>query len=269
MDRQGQRQPMIFRRFLQRFGQQPWGSIATELVIVVIGVFIGMQVSNWNEERETAQKAVVFTSRLTDDLRKEAWAYESTINYYRQTNANQRRVLDAMAGDIELSDEQFVISTYRATQYKDYARYRATYDELVSTGSMGLVSDQSLRETAINLFTTPFLEQIMLQTRESEYRRLFRESVSAPIQEALLVRCGDRPETELDYASIKDQLDFPCTLDLPPQKTQAAANSLKALPRFVPALQVRFADNQTALHDLQQVNLSVLKNLRAIRNATP
>ncbi len=36
---------MIFRRFLQRFHQQPWGSIATVLVIVIFGVFIGMQVS--------------------------------------------------------------------------------------------------------------------------------------------------------------------------------------------------------------------------------
>ncbi len=259
---------MIFRRFLQRFQQQPWGSIATELVIVIIGVFIGMQVSNWNEERETAQKGVVFTERLTDDLRKEAWAYESLINYSRQTNANQRRVLDAMAGDIELSDEQFVISAYRATQYKDFNRYRSTYDELVSTGNIGLVTDQTLRESAVSLFTTNFLEQIMLQTRVSEYRRLFRESVSAPVQQALLLRCGDRITTELDYASIEAELDYPCALDLPPEKIHAAAKALKGLTRLVPALQVRFADNQTALTDLQQVNRLVLKNLRAIRLRT-
>ena len=256
---------MMFRRFLQRFQHQPWGSIATELAIVIIGVFIGMQVSNWNEERETAQKAVVFTKRLADDLRREAWAYESLITYNRQTNADQRRVLDAMAGDIELSDEQFVISAYRATQYKDYNRYRATYDELVSTGNIGLVADRILRETAVALFTTNFLEQITLQTRESEYRRVFRESVSAPVQEALLVRCGDRLAHELDYAAIENQLDYPCTLDLSPEKIRAAATALKATPRFVPALQVRFADNQTALTDLQQVNRPVLESLHAIR----
>ena len=260
---------MIFRRFLQRFHQQQWGAIATELVIVIIGVFIGMQVSNWNEDRATARQAAEFTVRLTDDLRKEAWAYESLINYNSQTNANQRRVLDAMAGDIELSDEQFVISAYRATQYKDFNRYRATYDELVSTGNIGLVKDQALRETAVALFTTNFLEQILQQTRESEYRRLFRESVSAPVQQALRLRCGDRITTELDYASIEAELDFPCTLDLPPEKIRAAASALKIQPRFVPALQVRFADNQTALSDLQQVNRLVLENLRAIRKGKP
>ena len=158
-----------------------------------------------------------------------------------------------------------MISAYRATQYKDFNRYRATYDELMSTGNIGLVADRTLRETAVALFITNFLEQMMLQTRESEYRRLFRESVAAPVQEALLLRCGDRPTFELDYASIEAELDFPCTLGLSIEKIKLAANVLKGLPRFVPALQVRFADNQTALSDLQQVNKAVLENLRAIR----
>ncbi len=260
---------MIFRRFLQRLKQHQWGAIATELVIVIIGVFIGMQVSNWNEEREISQKAAVFTARLTDDLRKEAWGYEWLINYSHETNVNQRRVLDAIAGEIALSDEQFVISAYRATQYKENTRYRATYDELVSTGTIGLIADLEMRETAVNLFAAPWLEQISQQTRDSEYRKLFRETVSAGVQDALLARCGDRPATVLDYATIEGSLDYPCTLDVPPEKIRAAADALKALPRFVPALRIRFADNQTALTDLQASNGSSLKGLRAIRNAKP
>ena len=42
---------MMFRRFLQRLKQHQWGAIATELAIVIIGVFIGMQVSDWKEGR--------------------------------------------------------------------------------------------------------------------------------------------------------------------------------------------------------------------------
>ena len=260
---------MIFRRFLQRFRQQQWSAIATELVIVIIGVFIGMQVSNWNEERETNQKAQVFTARLTEDLRKEAWGYEYLIAYNRETNANQRRVLDAMAGEIVLSDEQFVISAYRATQYKENGRARATYDELVSTGTIGLIADQEMLETAVNIFAAPWLDQISQQTRDSEYRRLFRETVSARVQEALLDRCGDRFASVLDYASIEGSLDYPCTLDVPPENIRAAADALKGLPRFLPALRIRFADNQTALIDLQTGNGSAMKSLRAIGNKKP
>ena len=59
---------MIFRRFLQRFRQQQWGAIATELAIVVIGVFIGIQVANWNEDRENSIRARRLATALQTDL---------------------------------------------------------------------------------------------------------------------------------------------------------------------------------------------------------
>lgn len=260
---------MIFRRFLQRFSQQQWGAIVTELAIVIIGVFIGMQVSNWNEERETNQRAAVFTARLTDDLRKEAWGYENVIEYNRETNVNQRRVLDAMVGKATLSDEQFMISAYRATQYIYNVRFRSTYDELVSTGNIGLVADENLRGTAIAIFTTPLLDQITQAARDSEYRSLFRATVPAEVQAALLARCGDHYATVLDYASIRDSIDYPCTLGLPAEDVRAAVATLKAMPRFAPALRIRFADNQSALTDLQVANGSALASLRALRSNTP
>ena len=260
---------MIFRRLALNLKLQNWTAIWIEFVLLVAGVFLGIQVSNWNEDRATNQKAVVFTARLTDDLRKEAWSYEYLIAYNRDTNRNQRRVLDAMAGEKPLSDEQLLVSAYRATQYKDAGQYRATYDELISTGTISLITDRQLRETAIGVFTTPAFDQLTEQVMGSEYRRLFRETVPAAVQESLLSRCGDRFAPVLDYAAIAGSIDFPCTLDVPPGKIQAAANALKALPRFVPALRIRFADNQTALTDLQESNREVLKGLRAIEEAKP
>jgi hypothetical protein len=211
---------------------------------------------------------VIFTERLTTDLLKEAWAYELLISYYRDTNKNQRLVLDTIAGDITMSDEQFVISSYRATQYNWNVRYRATYDELVSTGTIGLITDQELRETAMAIYTTPLFEEITEGAESSEYRRLFRESVSAEIQVALLNRCGDRYVSVLDYDAIEDSLNYPCTLDLPIEKIQRAANDLKALPRFVPSLRIRFADNQTAVVNMLLSDGNEVR-LRSIREAAP
>lgn len=256
---------MILRRFVQRFRRQQWGAVATELAIVIIGVFIGMQVTNWNEERETNQKAAAFTARLINDLRREAWSYEFLIEYNRDINRNQRRVLDAMTEEADMSDEQFVIAAYRASQYKYNDRYRATYDEMVSTGTIGLIAEQALRETAINVFTTPLMDVTAQEANRSEYRRLFRETVSAEVQQALLARCGDHFAPVLDYAAILGSIDYACTLGVSPAKVHAAATALKAAPRLVPALQVRFADTQTALTDLQVANKPLLESLRAMR----
>ena len=260
---------MLLRRVTEHVKAQNWFAVGIDFVIVVVGVFIGIQVSNWNEDREMQRKAAVFTERLTDDLRKEAWGYESVVAYSHQTNANQRRVLQALAGDIELSDEQFLINAYRATQFRENNRYRATYDELVSTGAIGLITDPVLREAAVGLFTTGFMEEFAQRVRDSEYRQLFRETVPAPVQEALLIRCGDRYPAELDYESLDTTIDYPCSLELPEEQISAAAFALRTLPRFRPALQVRFADNQTALTDLQDSNPIVLESLMAIRERKP
>ena len=260
---------MILRRLVENLNQQNWTAIAIEFVLLVLGVFLGIQVSNWNAEREMQQKAAVFTERLIQDLRKEAWGYEWIIEYNRETNANQRRALDALDGSVVMSDEQFLISAYRATQYKENGRYRATYDELVSTGTMGLIADPALRDAAGNVFTAPWLDQIAQQTKDSEYRRLFREAVSARGQEALLARCGDRFGTPLDYATITHSIDYPCTLGLPAEQVHAAVQVLKDSARFAPALRLCFADNQTALIDLLSGNGEARKTFRALRAETP
>lgn len=42
---------MFVRRLTANLKEQHWTTIVIELIIVIIGVFIGTQVSNWNEQR--------------------------------------------------------------------------------------------------------------------------------------------------------------------------------------------------------------------------
>ena len=46
---------MILRRVIAHFKKQEWTAIALDFLIVVVGVFVGLQVNNWNEAR-TAEK---------------------------------------------------------------------------------------------------------------------------------------------------------------------------------------------------------------------
>jgi len=55
---------MILRRVVDHLKLQHWTAIGIELVIVILGVFVGMQVSNWNDERHLAQKRVTAIARM-------------------------------------------------------------------------------------------------------------------------------------------------------------------------------------------------------------
>ena len=46
---------MLFRRVLQHVKEQNWTAVALDFVIVVVGGFVGLQVSNWNEAQSDKQ----------------------------------------------------------------------------------------------------------------------------------------------------------------------------------------------------------------------
>jgi hypothetical protein len=240
---------MLLRRISQSLKQQNWTAIWIEFILLVTGVFLGMQVANWNAERETKRKAGIFTERLKADLRYELWSEKLLIEYYKDVQDNSVLALGTLSGEKPMTDEQFLISAYRSSQYRWNVQQRATYDELVSTGTIGLIADEKLRKMAINMFTNPMNSDNMKEAKDSEYRRLFRENVAADVQQELLKSCGDKNVETLDYSNLSGQIDYACTLNLPGDKIRAAANALKAQSRIIPALQKRYADLGTAIYD--------------------
>jgi hypothetical protein len=165
---------MIMRRFSEALKQQNWTAIAIEFVLLVLGVFLGIQVANWNEARETRRKSLVFTERLKADLRAEDRTYQFLVAYNREVLANANRAVEALEGNASISEEALLVSAYRATQYRVRAQRSSTYDELVSTGNIGLIRDHALRDTAIRFFNMTAFDDLEREGMQSRYREAFR-----------------------------------------------------------------------------------------------
>lgn len=255
---------MRLRRIIEHLRNQDWTAVGIDFVIVVIGVFVGIQVANWNTERETDQRAAVFTERLKSDLREEAWAYEFLFEYTLDVQANAERTVDALSGRADLSNEALLVSAYRATQYKQRTRRRATYDELISTGTIGLIRDEGLRDLTMRLYAIPAIDHAVREGMQSRFREAFRMAIPNHVQRALSRDCGDREIQIGDFEGILDNIDYPCELDLPQAEIDAAAQVLRADPNLVPLLRLRIADMGTRLHDLKVNNRAVAEGLQAI-----
>ena len=255
---------MIVRRISEHVKAHNWFAVAIDLFVVILGVFIGMQVQDWNAARQTSVRSAEFSARLVSDLRVEAWGYEYLVEYNKDVLANAARAIRALSGAQSLPDEQFVVAVYRATQYKYNERRRATYDELVSTGAIGLIADAKLRQTAISVFTNPLFDVISQEGKDSGLRKVFRETAPADIQHALLKKCGDSYVEPGNFAGIAGSLDYECSLGVSAASIEAAALALRTHPALLPALKLRFADVETAITDLETNNTTVLSNLREI-----
>ena len=59
---------MILRRVTKHVTEQNWFAVFIDFLIVVVGVFIGIQVSNWNETRKEDAQEKDYLIRLYEDF---------------------------------------------------------------------------------------------------------------------------------------------------------------------------------------------------------
>ncbi|MCX7032486.1 MAG: hypothetical protein NT046_00715 [Arenimonas sp.] len=245
---------MLLRRLTLHVREQNWTAIGIDFVIVVVGVFIGIQVANWNDDRATARKARDFTERLRADLLDEAWGYEMQVGYYTDVLDNAKRAADALEGDAPLSDEALLVAAYRATQYNGNTRRRATYDELVSTGELGLVLDPAMRQLAHEVYNSAQFDIIVNEGVNSAYRKAFRMTLPHGVQREVASACGDKLVQPGDFASVDDSLDYPCTTGLSPAQLADAVARLRTNPDLLPLLRLRLLDVETSLSNFTSLN---------------
>ena len=76
---------MILRRLSAELRAQNWTTIGIELAIVIVGVFIGTQVSNWNEGRLQKRQTQRMLEQLRPELALDIDYFESVRAYYAVT----------------------------------------------------------------------------------------------------------------------------------------------------------------------------------------
>ncbi len=151
---------MILRRITEHVKAQNWTAVALDFLIVVVGVFIGIQVSNWNEVRIEGESKARYLEELALDL-------EMALAEIDETNAHAQMRVDAGLFLFEGKEEAIAKHDFRrmaqmfSVDNGEHAKpvehlplifstarvvdeHGATYQELVSTGNISVLRDRSL-----------------------------------------------------------------------------------------------------------------------------
>lgn len=258
---------MLLRRVMQHVRDQNWFAVGIDFVIVVVGVFIGIQVANWNEERLQAREGAEYAARLQADLGAELENWQNLVAYLRVVRDNADRAVAILEGRSEASDEALLIHAYRATQYMYYQRRRSTFDELTSSGSLGLIADPALRDTAVLYFRFDAIDKAFDDGVGSAIRRQFRSVLPMGVQEALDQACGDRIEYLGSLGRARLDLGYACETGLSAPEIAAAAEVLRIHPELLPALRFRAMNLRTSIGDLTAYAVDLDAALRAATGA--
>lgn len=116
-----------------------------EILLVVIGILIALQVNNWNEQQKLQEKEKLYLSRLKEEAKWNIDILDNQIKLYQKNALNLDSIASFLSNSVPKNESleiPAIPSFISAWKLKNSA-----YTELVSSGTLGVViSDLKLRE---------------------------------------------------------------------------------------------------------------------------
>ncbi len=134
---------MILRRVIKHFRNQEWTAIFLDFLIVVVGVFVGLQVSNWNAVRGDEAEYVRALERLDTEVNENFAIIDDIDPDIEQSLQNVQQAIVALQSCTESEKNQQSINVGLTEIRGTYGIHlrRHALDEL--TSNLRLLSLQS------------------------------------------------------------------------------------------------------------------------------
>jgi hypothetical protein len=216
---------MVIRRIREHVAGHNWFAVAVDLAIVIIGVFIGIQASNWNAARIERGEVRAYKAQIIQNLKSNEREIAARGAYYRQARVHALATLRDLDGN-PAGDEAFLIDAYQASQVWPVRMERSAYDEMIASGLAKSFGDSDIRQRLSQYYTLlPQFEATVTGT--TSYRERIRREMKYAVQERLRGRCDDEGRRFAD-GFVLLTLPEKCRLDLSPALVTLATTRLRA-----------------------------------------
>ena len=149
-----------------------------EIVLVVLGILIAIQINNWAEEKADAKLEQIFISRLIEDIRVDV----EVIGEFKAVAAHRldltELLIDSVANpEVALARPgEFLLAIIRSMAYSSPPLRSTTFEELKATGKIELIIDDTLKNLVFEYYNSD---------ATSRQYRTYREARLLPIRNML------------------------------------------------------------------------------------
>ncbi|MEO7278001.1 MAG: hypothetical protein ABIW33_08265 [Sphingomicrobium sp.] len=237
---------MIYKRVAARLKAQDWLAITIEIGIVVIGVFVGTLVANWNQDRVGKREVTKLLDQMRPQLAQTQLIDASEQVYYATTRRYADTALagwarDPQVSDPRVSDQDFVIAAYQASQITGNATDGQNIALVLGGDQIRQIDDPVLRKAVMRMIMFDY-QTISVGSMQTRYREDVRQIIPDVIQQRIRAGCGDRRQ-----ANGFLFLPPACSVELDPGLVSATAAALRARPELQRELQFHLAQVATFL----------------------
>lgn len=183
-----------------------------EVMLVVIGILIALQINNWNETRIDNNRAIGYLERIVDNLEKDDQNIKNRIEFWSQVSGFGKTVLDYFnTGEKgRFSDWDLLLSFFQASQIAEFITTRTTYDEITGAGELGLIQNIQIRNKIANYYTNS--DNVALSERP-QYREHVRGYIPIEVQNYIWDKCYNAKQSF-------EQVMVKCPSPIPQKQTQ-------------------------------------------------
>ena len=137
----------LSRRWGGKAREQNWFAAVIDFVTVVVGVFFGIQASNWNDSRKERAEERRYYAQILDDLSADQRILQVALQRAAKYDAAAENTLRAIRSGIPPNSApgRFAVDIHYAGFLYIPRPSRRTYDELISTGNLGLLQSEAAK----------------------------------------------------------------------------------------------------------------------------
>ena len=202
---------MIIKRIGKGIKDQDWFVVTIEIMIVVIGIFIGLQVDDWNEQRKENTLQQIYKDRLVRDIKTDMSHAQARLHYFTVVKAYGEKALaylDLPQTERKPTPDILITFMLASSRWENFYS-QVTYDELKSTGRIHLIGDVDARDQVAIYYATSNI-RLKEITSGTLYFKQVRSIIQPEMQEEILHKCEEIGELIESILTI----DESCSLDL-------------------------------------------------------
>ena len=181
---------MVIGRIRDKAAKHDWFGVVVELLIVIAGVFLGLQANNWNVARTERAEARQYRAQIVSSLRANEADMLARAAYYGQVRAHALAALEVLESLRPTPGETFLVDAYLATNTNRRPLERSAYDEMISSGvGPDEISLQTRSEMAAYYAQIPQFNENVLSI--TPYKDTLRRAMPYSVQRRIAERCTD------------------------------------------------------------------------------
>lgn len=169
-----------------------------EIVLVMIGILLALQIDNWNEVRKDRYTEVKYKERLLQDLQNDLVYFDNQISICKSAISHLDSFLIEMYVAPENPEDVERIMKHTTLQTDDLASNNSTHKEMISTGRMNILSDPKVKAAIMEYYHLG--EDIASQIKEFNLfsTRMFTDGMAKVPSFGHLILWGSRIELGME-----------------------------------------------------------------------